>query len=193
MKHKVFIDGGHGTTGLKIHEYLDVRDDIELLTISEELRKDLNERVRLATEADVAILCLPDAASKELAEALPEDARVIDTSTAHRTASGWTYGMAELRPGQRERIRAANRVANPGCHATGFILLVKPLIEAGVIPKDYPLDCFCVTGYSGGGKKMIERYESEERDWFLLSPGQYALGQQHKHLPLFIAFRLIVV
>ena len=181
--HKVFIDGGHGTTGLRINEYLAGRDDIEVLSIDPEKRKDLGARVGMIMQADVTILCLPDAAAAEIAAAAPNDSVIIDTSTAHRTAPGWTYGMPELSAGQREAIRNSTRIANPGCHASGFILLVKPLIDAGLLDRGALLTCFCMTGYSGGGKKMIASYEDPERNGFLSSPGQYALGQSHKHLP----------
>lgn len=183
MGYKVFIDGGHGTTGLKIHERLDQRDDIEILRIDEAHRKDLDARIEMTKQADISILCLPDAASQELAQAAPPDVRLIDTSTAHRTNPDWVYGMPELAPGQREKIRNAARVANPGCHATGFILLIRPLVDAGILPPDYPLDAFCITGYSGGGKKMIQNHEKADREAYLSSPGQYGLTQKHKHLP----------
>lgn len=181
--HKVFIDGGHGTTGLRINEYLAGRRDIEVLSIDPEKRKDLSARVDMIKQADVTILCLPDAAAAEIAEAAPADSVIIDTSTAHRTAAGWTYGMPELSGAQRDAIRSSTRIANPGCHASGFILLVRPLIDAGLLDRDALLTCFCMTGYSGGGKKMIASYEDPERDEKLGSPGQYALGQSHKHLP----------
>ncbi|MBR2548291.1 MAG: N-acetyl-gamma-glutamyl-phosphate reductase [Eubacterium sp.] len=182
--YKVFIDGGHGTTGLEIGERLLKRDDIQLLEIEERYRKDLAARVEMAGKADVTIMCLPDAASKELAEVLPDDVRVIDTSTAHRVDPGWVYGMAELCPGWREKIRNAARVANPGCHATGFILLARPLVDARLISSKSPLSCFCMTGYSGGGKKMIEDYDRRHKEAAeAVSPSQYALGQCHKHLP----------
>ena len=183
MKYNVFIDGGHGTTGLEIRERLAGRDDIQILEIADDLRKDLDARVEMAKRADVTIMCLPDDASKELAEALPEDVRVIDTSTAHRTDPDWVYGMPELEPAKREEIRNASRVANPGCHATGFILLARPLIDAGLIAPDKVLSCFCVTGYSGGGRKMIEDYVRRHGEGMVVSPSQYALGQSHKHLP----------
>ncbi len=183
MAFHVFIDGAHGTTGLKIREYLENRDDIEIIEIAEEKRKDLSERVRMTQQADVSILCLPDSASKEIADAAPSGVRLIDTSTAHRVDPDWVYGMAELEPGQREKIRQAERVANPGCHATGFISLVKPLVAAGVCGAEYPFTSFCVTGYSGGGKKMIAQHEDKDRPSYLVSPGQYGLTQQHKHLP----------
>lgn len=179
MPYKVFIDGAHGTTGLEIRERLETRSDIELLEIDDSLRKDVKARVGAAEQADVTILCLPDAASVELADSLPEDVRVIDTSTAHRTKEGWIYGMPELLPGQRELIKGASRVANPGCHATGFILLARPLIDLGLISPDQGLSCFCITGYSGGGRKMITDYQENGP----FTPGQYAISQSHKHLP----------
>lgn len=181
--YKVFIDGAHGTTGLRINEYLADRPDIRILEIDPELRKDTEARVNMIKQADVSILCLPDQAAKEIAEAAPKDSVIIDTSTAHRTDPSWVYGMPELTPGQRDKIRNSTRIANPGCHASGFILLVRPLIDAGLLDKDALLTCFCVTGYSGGGKKMIAGYEDPERSPLLDSPGQYALGQSHKHLP----------
>lgn len=181
--HKVFIDGAHGTTGLRINEYLAGRPDIQILGIDPDKRKDNEARLSMIKEADVSILCLPDQASKEIAELAPKDSVIIDTSTAHRTNADWTYGMPELTAGQREKIRSSTRIANPGCHATGFILLVRPLIEAGLLDRDSLLTCFCVTGYSGGGKKMIADYEDPDRPEALASPGQYGLGQEHKHLP----------
>ena len=182
--YKVFIDGEHGTTGLEIRERLSGRDDIELLKIDENLRKDLGARAEMAKRADVTIMCLPDKASEELADVLPEDVRLIDTSTAHRTSPGWVYGMPEVEPGAREMIRRAARVANPGCHATGFILLARPVVDAGIISSKSSLSCFCVTGYSGGGRKMIEDYDRKHIEMdSAVSPVQYALGQSHKHLP----------
>ena len=183
--HKVFIDGGHGTTGLRINEYLAKRGDIQILGIDAEERKNVEARLAKIREADVSILCLPDQAAREIAAAAPADSVLIDTSSAHRTAEGWVYGMPELAPGQRDLIRNSTRIANPGCHASGFILLVRPLIDAGIIAPEQLLTCFCMTGYSGGGKSMIARYEAVGRDADdpLSSPGQYALGQSHKHLP----------
>jgi N-acetyl-gamma-glutamyl-phosphate reductase len=134
-------------------------------------------------QADVSMLCLPDQAARQIAEAAPKDSVIIDTSTAHRTDPDWVYGMPELTPGQRDSIRNSTRIANPGCHASGFILLVRPLIDAGLLDRDTMLTCFCMTGYSGGGKKMIADYEGADRAAELDSPGQYALGQSHKHLP----------
>ncbi|MBQ6150312.1 MAG: N-acetyl-gamma-glutamyl-phosphate reductase [Mogibacterium sp.] len=185
--YKVFIDGAHGTTGLRINEYLAGRPDIQIMEIDPEKRKDIEARVHMIKEADVSILCLPDQASREIAAAAPADSVIIDTSTAHRTDPDWTYGMPELTAGHREKIRSSTRIANPGCHASGFILLVRPLIEAGLLDRDDLLTCFCVTGYSGGGKKMIADYEDDDRAAALDSPGQYALGQSHKHLPEMVA------
>lgn len=181
--YKVFVDGGHGTTGLRISEYLCNSPDIQLLEIDPGERKDTEARLHLIREADVSILCLPDAASEEIALLAPSDAVLIDTSSRHRTSEGWVYGMPELAPGQRDLIRSSTRVSNPGCHASGFILLVRPLTDAGIIGRDALLSCFCVTGYSGGGRSMIARYEDADRPEELDSPAQYALGQQHKHLP----------
>ncbi len=180
---KIFIDGSAGTTGLRIHERLQDRKDITLITLTEENRKDAAARKNALNEADIAFLCLPDAAAVEAVSFIenPHTA-VIDTSTAHRTADGWTYGFAEL-PGQREKIKIAKRIANPGCHASGFVALVAPLTNAGIISKDALLTCFSLTGYSGGGKKMIAEYEDCERDFLLEAPRQYALTQMHKHLP----------
>lgn len=181
--YKVFIDGAHGTTGLKINEYICNREDIEILQIDPGKRKDIDARLNMISKADVSILCLPDQAAREISEAAPADAVLIDTSSAHRTSEGWTYGMPELTAGQRERIRKSTRISNPGCHASGFILLVRPLVEAGLLDAESLLTCFCMTGYSGGGKSMIARYESEDRPEELGSPAQYALEQSHKHLP----------
>lgn len=181
--YKVFIDGAHGTTGLRINEYLAGRKDIEVIEIDPEKRKDIDARVDMIKQADVSILCLPDQASREITAAAPAESIIIDTSTAHRTDPDWVYGMPELTAGQRDMIRGSTRIANPGCHASGFILLVRPLIEAGLLDKCTLLSCFCVTGYSGGGKSMIADYEDPERPEVLDSPGQYGLTQSHKHLP----------
>ena len=179
---KVFIDGSAGTTGLRIRERLAGRGDIALITLPEALRKDADARREALNAADIAFLCLPDAAAVEAVSLIdnPHTA-VIDTSTAHRTAEGWVYGMAELQ-GQRERIAASRRVANPGCHASGFIALVAPLVAAGVVPGDARIACFSLTGYSGGGKKMIAAYEAGDRSALLGAPRQYGLNQRHKHL-----------
>ena len=181
-KPKVYIDGKEGTTGLQIYERLSVRQDIELLLIDEDKRKDAGERGKLLNAADLAFLCLPDQAAREAVELVANDrTRIIDASTAHRTAPGWAYGFPELR-GRRDRVLAARRVANPGCHATGFLSGVAPLVELGVLPADYPLTCYSLTGYSGGGKKMIAQYEGEKTP-DLFSPRTYGLNLEHKHLP----------
>ena len=179
---RVFIDGSAGTTGLRIRERLANRKEIELVILPEEKRKDPLARRDALNGADIAFLCLPDAAAIE-AVALVENPNtaIIDTSTAHRTAEGWVYGFAEL-PGQRPRIAASKRIANPGCHASGFIALIAPLTYAGLLNKDAMLCCTSLTGYSGGGKKMIAEYEAEGRSPLLDAPRQYGLGQQHKHL-----------
>ena len=179
---KIFIDGSAGTTGLRIRERLSARADIELLQIPDALRKDPAAVKEYINNSDITFLCLPDAAAKEAVTYLENDRTVIiDTSTAHRTADGWVYGMPEL-TGQRERIQKARLIANPGCHASGFIALVAPLTQAGVIGKDAKLSCFSLTGYSGGGKKMIADYESADRSPLLSAPRMYALPQAHKHL-----------
>jgi N-acetyl-gamma-glutamyl-phosphate reductase len=184
MKHTVFVDGQEGTTGLRIHEYLAQRGDTELLHIEPERRKDANERARLLNAADVAFLCLPDAAARE-AVSLVTNPRtcLIDASTAHRIAPGWTFGLPEMVRGQRGKLRATRRIANPGCHATAFILLLRPLVEAGLVPRELPITAWSITGYSGGGKKMIEQYEAPDRDPTLSAPRPYALSLQHKHVP----------
>ena len=180
---KVFIDGSAGTTGLRIRERLAARRELELIALPEELRKNPAARRDALNAADVAFLCLPDAAAVEAADMVQNpDTAVIDTSTAHRVSPGWVYGFAEL-AGQRARIAASKRVANPGCHASGFIALVAPLVQAGLLGADARLSCFSLTGYSGGGKKMIAEYESGDRDSLLDAPRQYGLGQAHKHLP----------
>ena len=180
---KVFIDGSAGTTGLRIRERLSARKDIDLLILPEELRKDPAARADALNTASVSFLCLSDAAAMEAASFVTNpEAVIIDTSTAHRVAENWVYGMAEL-AGQREKLKTARRIANPGCHATGFISLVAPLVDAGLIEKDTRLSCFSLTGYSGGGKKMIAEYESPDMDPLYRAPRQYGLGQTHKHLP----------
>lgn len=184
MKPKVYIDGREGTTGLQIDHRLAAREDIELLLIGEEKRKDPAERKKFLNAADLVFLCLPDAAAVEAVNLIEnESTRVIDCSTAHRTAEGWVYGFPELSPERREAIRTSKRVANPGCHATGFISIVYPLVQMGLIPPDAALSCFSLTGYSGGGKKMIAQYEGGDRDPELDSPRIYGLSQGHKHLP----------
>ncbi len=184
MSPKVYIDGKEGTTGLQIYDRLARRQDIELLLIDEDKHKDTEERRRFLNAADLVFLCLPDAAAVEAVSLIDNpQTRVIDASTAHRTAEGWVYGFAELLPGQRQRIRYANRVANPGCHATGFLACAAPLVRLGVLPADYPLTCWSLTGYSGGGKKLIAEYEAPGRDPRLASPAPYATGLAHKHIP----------
>jgi N-acetyl-gamma-glutamyl-phosphate reductase len=187
MTHTVFVDGQEGTTGLRIHEYLAQRPDIEVLRIAPEKRKDTAERARLLNAADVAFLCLPDAAARE-AVALVSNPRtcLIDASTAHRTAPGWAFGLPELAPGQRDAIRATRRIANPGCHASAFILLLRPLVDAGLVPAAHALSASSITGYSGGGKKMIEDYEAGSQP-ALTSPRPYALTLAHKHVPEMMA------
>ena len=184
MKPVVYIDGKEGTTGLQIYDRLAGREDIELLLIDEEKRKDSAERKKCINAADLVFLCLPDAAAAEAVGMVGNPhTRIVDASTAHRTAPGWVYGFPELKKGQREAIAAARRVANPGCHATGFISLVAPLVQAGILPADADLACFSLTGYSGGGKKMIAQYEAPDRKEVLSSPGIYSVMQNHKHLP----------
>jgi N-acetyl-gamma-glutamyl-phosphate reductase len=183
MAYKVFVDGQEGTTGLRIHEYLAQRSDVEVLSIGAERRKDPAERARLLNAADVAFLCLPDDAAREAAAMVTNPRTcLIDASTAHRTASGWVFGLPELTPEQRERIRAAKRIANPGCHASAFILLLRPLVDAGIVPAALPVSATSITGYSGGGKKMIEQYE-RGGDPLLAAPRPYGLGLKHKHIP----------
>ena len=180
-KPKIYIDGKEGTTGLQIYDRLSAREDIQLLLIDEDRRKDTAERKKFLNEADLVFLCLPDAAAVEAVSLIENDrTRVIDCSTAHRTNPDWVYGFPELKKGQKEAIQAARRVANPGCHATGFISAVFPLM--GMLPTAYPLVCFSLTGYSGGGKKMIAQYEREKGE-ALYSPRIYGLNQNHKHLP----------
>ncbi len=192
MKHRVFVDGQEGTTGLRIHEYLAQRDDIEVLRIDPELRKDAAERARLLNAADIAFLCLPDAASREAAALVTNPQTcLIDASTAHRIAPGWAFGLPELAPGQRAAIRASKRIANPGCHASAFILLLRPLVDAGLIPSTAPVTATSITGYSGGGKSMIRDYEAARApgsslptaDALLAAPRPYAVALAHKHLP----------
>ena len=182
-KPRIFIDGSAGTTGLRIHERLSRRDDLELIGIPEELRKDPEARSGRINAADIVFLCLPDAAAVEAAGLVENpDTVVIDTSTAHRTSPGWTYGFPELE-GQRELIASSRRIANPGCHASGFVAIVEPLVRRGLVPPGALLDCFSLTGYSGGGKKMIADYEDPERTDSLRAPRMYGLSQNHKHLP----------
>lgn len=181
--YKAFIDGSSGTCGLKIHEYLDVREDIEVIEIEDVRRRSFEARLDSIEEADITFLCLPDDASRDIVKRAPEKCRIIDTSTAHRTDNGWIYGMPELEPRQRQRIGDSNRVANPGCHASGFIFLVRPLIAMGIIGPDCPVSATSLTGYSGGGKKMIAEYGDSGREALRSSPAYYGLDQAHKHIP----------
>ncbi len=184
MKPKVYIDGKEGTTGLQIYDRLACREDIELLLIDEDKRKDPAERKRLMDMADIVFLCLPDAAAIEAVSLIENpNTRVIEASTAHRTNPDWDYGFPELSPERRAAIKASRRVANPGCHATGFISIVYPLAAMGILPKDAGLSCFSLTGYSGGGKKMIAQYEAADKGAELFAPCPYGMGQTHKHLP----------
>ena len=184
MKVKVFIDGSSGTTGLRIADRLAERPEIELLSISAEGRKDVQERAKVINSADLAFLCLPDAASKEVMPLLRPDVKVLDTSTAFRTDAAWDYGFPELK-GQKEKIQNSYRVAVPGCYASGFISIARPLVELGLVAKDYPFSCTGISGYSGGGKKMIADYESPDRPAHskLDAPKSYGLSLGHKHLP----------
>ena len=184
MKVKVFIDGSSGTTGLRIADRLAARPEIELLSISAEGRKDVHERAKVINSADLAFLCLPDAASKEVMPLLRPDVKVLDTSTAFRTDDAWDYGFPELK-GQKAKIQSSYRVAVPGCYASGFISIARPLVELGLVPQSYPFSCTGISGYSGGGKKMIADYESPDRPAHskLDAPKSYGLGLAHKHLP----------
>ena len=184
MSMKIFIDGKEGTTGLRIYERLAARPDLELLTLPDHLRKDAAARKEAIHASDITVLCLPDAAAREsVALAEGSSARILDTSTAHRTAAGWAYGFPELSDAHRDAVISGRYVAVPGCHASGFVSLVTPLVHAGLLPKDAALSCFSLTGYSGGGKKMIAQYGEDNRAEALDSPRQYALAQAHKHLP----------
>lgn len=180
---KVFIDGGAGTTGLRINERLSGRKDIELIILPEETRKDISARKEVLNSSDIAILCLPDDAAIEAVSLIENSTTaVIDTSTAHRTNPGWDYGFPEI-GNRRDKIKNSKRIANPGCHASGFIALCEPLVTAGIFSKDAHLSCFSLTGYSGGGKKMIAEYAETERSILLDSPRAYGIAQKHKHLP----------
>ena len=183
-KYKIFVDGSSGTTGLRIADRLAERDEFEILKISEADRKDVRARAAVINESDLSFLCLPDDAAREVVPLLRDDVRILDTSTAHRTAPGWVYGLPELH-GTREALKTATRVAVPGCHATGFIAPVAPLVELGIIPKAAHLNVTSLTGYSGGGKKMIADYESPDRPAHgkLDAPKSYGLSLGHKHLP----------
>lgn len=189
MAYTVFVDGQEGTTGLRIHEYLAARRDIEVLRIAPEQRKDVAERGRLLNAADVAFLCLPDAAARE-AVAMVTNPRtcLIDASTAHRTLPDWVFGLPELAPEQRQRLRDTKRIANPGCHASAFILLLRPLVDAGLVSPDLPVSATSISGYSGGGKKMIEQYAAAGGvEPALTSPRPYGLSLAHKHVPEMMA------
>lgn len=180
-KKKIFIDGEAGTTGLQVRDRLAKRGDLEIISIADELRKDVNERKRLINEADCVILCLPDDASKEAASMVENDNTVvIDASTAFRVDDEWTYGFPELSKSQKNSLKSSKRISNPGCYPTGFIALVKPLVDAGIIPEDAPLTVNAVSGYSGGGNALIGIYESEDdhEPW-----GAYGHSMNHKHLP----------
>ena len=180
---KVFIDGQEGTTGLKINERFAGRNDICLLRIKDELRKDADARAELINESDVTFLCLPDEAARQAVTlATSNKVKIIDASTAHRTNAAWAYGFPELSSEFENKIKSSKRVAVPGCHASGFCSIVYPLVSGGIIKGDYPLVCYSLTGYSGGGKKMIAEYESGERAAEFDAPRQYALTQEHKHL-----------
>jgi len=191
MAFTVFVDGQEGTTGLRIHEYLAARKDVEVLRIAADRRKDSAERARLLNAADVAFLCLPDAASREAAALITNPRTcLIDASTAHRTVPGWVFGLPELAPEQRDAIRASKRIANPGCHASAFILLMRPLVDAGLVPAALAVNATSITGYSGGGKKMIEQYQAAAASGAepaLTSTRPYALTLTHKHLPEMMA------
>jgi len=191
--HTVFVDGQEGTTGLRIHEYLAARSDIEVLKIDPDKRKDSAERARLLNAADVAFLCLPDAAAKEaVALVTNPNTCIIDASTAHRVAPGWTFGIPELAPGQRDALRKAKRIANPGCHSTAFIALLRPLVDAGLVARNLPVSATSITGYSGGGKKMIEEYRAGGNPQ-LESPRPYGLKLSHKHVPEMMAYTGLTV
>ena len=184
MKKKIFIDGKAGTTGLRIEERLSGRDDVEIISLPEELRKDTDARREILNRADIVFLCLPDAAAREAVAMIEnENTVVIDASTAHRTNPDWAYGFPELGTEFEEKIKSSKRIAVPGCHASGFIALVYPLVKAGILPKDAILTAHSLTGYSGGGKSMIADYESDGRSSLLLAPRQYGISQSHKHLP----------
>lgn len=179
----VFIDGSAGTTGLRIYERLGKRDDLKLIILPDELRKNTDARYEALAMSDIAFLCLPDSAALEAANMAKDlNTVIIDTSTAHRTNDKWTYGFPEIK-NLKEKIKASKRIANPGCHASGFIALIEPLISGGIIANDTPLSCFSITGYSGGGKGMIADYENKDNMQSLNAPRMYGLGQSHKHLP----------
>lgn len=181
--YKVFVDGQHGTTGLRIHEYLSKHPEVQILNIDFEKRRDLEVRKEYINEADIVFLCLPDAAAKEAVTLIENDnTKVIDASTAHRVNDAWAYGIPELSKEYREKIKNSKRVSVPGCHASGTIIPLAPLVKAGIVPADYPFSIFSITGYSGGGKEMIAKYEDDKNE-YLKIPRPYALGLKHKHLP----------
>ena len=183
-KTKVFIDGAEGTTGLRINERFEKRDDIEVIAIDPDLRKDPAERKRMINESDYTFLCLPDAAAREAVALCDDpDTVIIDASTAHRTDEGWAYGLPELSPEHFEKIANSKRIAVPGCYASGFIMMAYPLVKAGVLSSDYPFTIPAVSGYSGAGKKAIALYEAPDKAKDLFAPREYALSQMHKHLP----------
>lgn len=192
-KKKICIVGREGTTGLRIDERLSQRDDIEVLPIPEDKRKDLATIKEVASQADLVFLCLPDQAAKDVVEVLQDlSCKVIDASTAHRTNPDWAYGFPELGPDYRENIAQCRFIANPGCHASGAIAILAPLIKKGLVPADYPLTVLSLTGYSGGGKKMIAQYQAKDKGSDLCAPRQYGLGQSHKHMPEVQAFTGLV-
>ncbi|MFA5309703.1 MAG: N-acetyl-gamma-glutamyl-phosphate reductase [Dehalococcoidales bacterium] len=184
MKKTVFVDGQHGTTGLKIRERLHGRSDIEVIEIPEDKRKDAAAKQKLINEADIVFLCLPDDAARESAGLVKNSAVcVIDGSTAHRVTEGWAYGLPELKKDQRARIKKSKRIAVPGCHATGFVLMLYPLVAKGIVAADYPVSCHAVAGYSGGGKAMITDYDNANAPDYIKNPRPYALALNHKHIP----------
>jgi N-acetyl-gamma-glutamyl-phosphate reductase len=184
MKKTVFVDGQHGTTGLKIHERLNGRKDIEIIEIPEEKRKDPETRKKLINGADIVFLCLPDDAARESVSLIKNNSVcVIDGSTAHRVTEGWVYGLPELKKEQRKLIKTSKKISVPGCHATGFILMLYPLVAQGIVAPDYPVTCHAVAGYSGGGKAMIADYESQNAPDYIKNPRPYSLELNHKHIP----------
>jgi len=184
MKKTVFVDGQHGTTGLQIHERLRGRKDIEVIEIPEEKRKDPGTKKKLLNEADIVFLCLPDDAARESVGLVKNSSvGIIDGSTAHRTAEGWVYGLPELKKGQRDLIKKSKRITVPGCHATGFVSMLYPLVAQGIVGADYPVSCHAVAGYSGGGKTMIADYERPGAPAYIKTPRPYSLALNHKHVP----------
>jgi N-acetyl-gamma-glutamyl-phosphate reductase len=184
MKKTVFVDGQHGTTGLKIRERLAIRSDIELIEIPQEKRKDPETKKKLINAADIVFLCLPDDAARESVSLIKNKAvHVIDGSTAHRVAEGWVYGLPELKKEQRALIKKSRRISVPGCHATGFVLMLCPLVAQGIVDPDYPVTCHAVAGYSGGGRAMIADYENKNAPAYVRTPRPYSLALNHKHVP----------